>query len=93
MDADNGNATVPSASLTSGTTRIRSAAHGATNRGATTLFFSSRLQRLLTNGRLTAIKFANVRVQFARRYSLCGWRVFKDSIAKLRLFTGRFGNR
>ena len=57
-----------------------------------TVFHPTRLQRAFTDGWATAIKFANIGVQFARRHSLSGWRVLKSSPAKLCLCTRSFGD-
>ena len=92
MGVDNGNATLSVASFTSGSTRLRPTAHVSINWGAKTVFHPTRLQRAFTDGWATAIKFANIGVQFARRHSLSGWRVLKNSPAKLCLFTRRIRN-
>jgi len=83
MGVDNGNATLSVASFTSGSARIRPTAHVSADWGAKTVFHPTRLHRAFTDGWLTAIKFANIGVQFARRHSLSGWRVLKSSLAKL----------
>ena len=87
MGVDNGNATLSVASFTFGSYRIRPTAYVSADWGAKTVFHPTRLQRALTDGWATAIKFANIGVQFARRHSLSGWRVLKSSSAKLCLFT------
>ena len=87
MGADNGNATLSVASFTSGSTRLRPTAYVSADWGFKALFHPTRLQRAFTDGWATAIKFANIGVQFARRHSLSGWRVLKNSPAKLCLCT------
>jgi len=60
--------------------------------GALRLYFTQLDSNVPLQMEATAIKFANIGVQFARRHSLSGWRVLKSSPAKLCLCTRGFRN-